>query len=189
MIRTILTLVSLVPSAFLVAKPVPVVDLDLDRYLGLWYEIARIPAEDDPQEFCINATAYYEALEDGTIGVENSCEARLLGVKLRQRIFGIAQPLSDEEAIFKLELRPLSGLIPVGNKYRRGFKVEGDYWVLEIGEDYEYALVGNPTRTNLFILSRTPKLNPESFNMLVDLAVEKHGYGDSIDDLILSRDE
>jgi len=165
------------------STPIPVQGVELDEYQGRWFEIARIPQDNDTQGRCRNTQALYEVLEDGTIGVENQCEISILGLEVKQRIFGIATPLSSDEGIFKLDLRPLSSVIPFGNKYTRGFKVEGDCWILELDLDYQYALIGNPSRTNLFVISRTPDLDPEIFLELIELASTKHGYGDSVYDL------
>ncbi|SMF19038.1 lipocalin family protein [Pseudobacteriovorax antillogorgiicola] len=166
--------------------PIPVQGLELDRYVGEWYEIARIPNSNDTQGLCRNTKAIYEPLEDGTVGVENVCDVNIFGLKLKQRIFGVAAPLSSEEAVFDLTLRPLSAYLPFGDKYYRGFAVEGDYWVLEVGENYEYALVGNPARTNLFVIARGPELDLDVYNDLLSLAAMKHGYGDRVNDLVLT---
>ena len=62
--------------------------------------------------------------------------------------------------------------------------MRGDYWVLELGADYEYALVGNPSRNSLFILARDKQIDQALFDELLDLAANKHGYGDAIDNVV-----
>ena len=84
-------------------------------------------------------------------------------------------------------MRPLTALIPFGNKYERGFKVTGKYWVLELGDDYEYALVGEPTKSNLFILSRSKRLDNTTIDMLLELAESKHGYEDAASRVIFTE--
>lgn len=165
--------------------PIPVVGLELDRYVGEWYEIASIPNGDSPFD-CRNTKAIYEALEDGTVGVENVCDTGVLGQSFKQRIYGIAAPQSAEEAIFSLTLRPLSAVIPGGNKYTRGFAVKGDYWVLELGPDYEYALIGNPSRNSLFVLARRPNMDEDLYNDLLELAETKHGYGELVEKVVIT---
>lgn len=165
--------------------PVPVVGLELDRYVGEWYEIASIPNGDSPFD-CRNTKAIYEPLRDGTVGVENVCDTGVLGQSFKQRIYGIAAPLSTEEAIFSLTLRPLSAVIPGGNKYTRGFAVKGDYWVLELGADYEYALIGNPSRNSLFVLARSSEMDEDLYIELLELAETRHGYGELVEKMVLT---
>ena len=122
-------------------------------------------------------TADYELLDDGQVGVINSCRIKLFwGLSFPWFIGGKAKAVEGEVGQFDLTLRPLSAIIPFGNKYERGFKVTGKYWVLELGDDYEYALVGEPTKSNLFILSRTKRLPQSTIDMLLELAETKHGY-------------
>ncbi len=134
--------------------------VDVARYLGRWYEIARLPQATQPS--CTAVTADYSLNEDGSIKVFNSCRiedpvnGRLI------TIAGRAAPVDASNS--KLEVEFFVGA-PKGN-----------YWVLELDADYRFALVGEPSRTSLFVLSRTPTLEPETLQKLLDLAVQKHGY-------------
>ena len=121
-------------------------------------------------------TADYELLSDGQVGVVNSCKIKIWFFEFNWFIAGKAAAVSGKPGEFKLTLRPLSALIPFGNKYEKGFAVRGDYWVLELGEHYEYALVGEPTKENLFILSREPTLPRATIEMLLERAETVHGY-------------
>ena len=156
------------------STPQPVADIDVHEYVGKWYEIAKLPTPDQPD--CGDVTAEYELLSDGQIGVVNSCQIEFLWFKFRWFIAGKAKAVVDKPGEFELTLRPLSALIPFGNRYERGFAVRGDYWVLELGDNYEYALVGDPSKTNLFVISRTPVMSQSVIDDILELAETKHGY-------------
>ncbi len=126
--------------------PLPTVNnVEVERYLGKWYEIAKYPTVF--QEGCIASTADYGLLDDGRISVLNTCrEGDLDGPE--RSIEGSAR-IVDAETNAKLKV---SFFLPI---------FEGDYWILELGdeEDYGYAVVGEPRRRSLWILSRSPQLD------------------------------
>lgn len=130
--------------------PRTVAAVDLPRYLGTWYEIARLPmwAQDNRTVSCENVTATYTARADGRIGVLNRC----------------LNALADDAP------RAASGSAYVvegssGAKLRVSFfwPFHGDYWVLGLDPDYRWAVVGEPRRRYLWILSRTPQMAPADF--------------------------
>lgn len=127
------------------ATDVTAVDhLDLDRYLGLWYEIARLPMryEDDA---ATNVTAEYSLDDDGSIRVDNRC---FDADGHPTQALGRATPAGDSPARLEVTFLPeLLRWIPF---------TKGDYWVLKVDEDYQHALVGTPDRANLWFLSRSP---------------------------------
>ena len=155
-------------------EPQPVQSIDVEQYVGRWYEIAKLPTNDQPD--CGDVTADYELLSDGQVGVTNSCTIKFFWFEFNWYIRGKAKAVTGQPGESKLTLRPLSALIPFGNKYERGFAVRGDYWVLELGDNYEYALVGDPSKENLFILSREPSLPQSTIDMLLEKAATVHGY-------------
>lgn len=121
-------------------------DLDLERYLGLWYEIARLPMrfEDDDAS---NVTAGYSLNQDGSVQVDNRC-FDAAGAPVQA--LGRATVAGDSPAQLKVTFLPeLLRWIPF---------TSGDYWVLKIDEDYQHSLVGTPDRKNLWLLARTPKI-------------------------------
>lgn len=138
--------------------------LDLERYQGLWYEIARLPNRFQDQ--CVaDTTAEYTLLESGRMRVVNRCRTSSGGF---DRAEGIARrPDPDEPARLEVRFAPrwLSWL-PV---------VWGDYHVLALGEDYDYALIGEPSRTWLWILARRPDL-PESRIRTLLAEAERQGF-------------
>ncbi len=143
------------------SEPLETVDfVDVERYLGKWYEIARLPQIFQPG--CTAVTAEYSLNDDGSVGVFNFC--RILDPErgLPISINGKAVPIDASNS--KLAVTFFNGL------------AQGSYWVLELDEDYQWALVGDPDRISLYVLSRQPELNPDTLDQLLDLAVEKHGY-------------
>ncbi len=124
-----------------------VAHVDLDRYAGRWYEIARLPTRFE--RGMSHVTAEYSRQPDGSVQVLNS--GRRTG-KLKTAT-GRAT-VADATTNAKLEV-----------SFFWPFK--GDYWVLELAPDYEWALIGEPSREYLWILSRQPRLHPEVVRNLV----------------------
>lgn len=121
--------------------------LDLDRYLGLWYEIGRLPLRWEAEE-ASDITASYSRNDDGSVRVDNRC----LG-KDGKPSQAIARATLVKGRTGQLEVSFLPELlrwIPF---------TKGDYWVLKIDEDYTVALVGTPDRKNLWLLAREPSLD------------------------------
>lgn len=122
--------------------------VDLDRYLGRWYEIARYPNRF--QRDCAGeVTATYSRREDGDIEVDNAC---LRSDGSVDRAMGIAR-VADPSTNAKLEVLfapTIIAFLPF---------VWGDYWVIDLAPDYSYAVVGEPSREFLWILSRSPSLD------------------------------
>lgn len=132
--------------------------VDLKRYLGTWYEIASYPQ--DFQEGCTATTATYSLNDDGTIAVVNRCrEGSLTG---KEKIAEGEARVVDRSTNAKLEV---SFFGPFW----------GDYWIIALGDNYEYAVVGHPSRDYLWILSRTPSLPEERYQALLT-KVEELGY-------------
>lgn len=119
-------------------------DVDPDRYLGLWYEIARLP--NSFEKNCEGVTAAYSRRPDGLIRVVNTCRVNAPDGEARVAV-GRAR-IVDEATNAKLKV---SFFGPFW----------GDYWILWLAEDYSMSLVGEPSGRYLWILSRTPTL-PEA---------------------------
>ena len=144
----------------LTVKTVPFVDLN--KYAGKWYEIARIP--NNYQNNCVsNATATYILREDGDIDVINRCKEEDGEIDEAE---GIAQ-ISDTVSNAKLKVSFVSIL---------GFHFFwGDYWIIGLGENYEFAVVGHPTRKYGWILSRTPVFSEEKLGEAFQI-LKDNGY-------------
>ncbi|UVW29283.1 lipocalin family protein [Massilia sp. H6] len=130
--------------------------LDAKRYMGTWYEIAKFP--NSFQKKCIGfTTATYRARDDGRIDVINRCR---LADGNDNVASGVArQP--EGPASPKLEVRfapAILSFLPM---------VWGDYWVIDLDADYQLAAVSEPQRDYLWILARTPKVDPASYNALL----------------------
>lgn len=135
--------------------PVAVVPrVNLARYAGTWYEIAKYPNRF--QEGCVGTTATYTPAPGGReIVVENRCrEGTLDGAE--KSIRGTARVV-DAETNAKLKVTFF-------------WPFSGDYWIIGLGEAYEYALVGTPNRRYLWILSRSPEMDETTYARLADLA-------------------
>lgn len=121
-----------------------VASIEPQAYAGLWYEIARFP--NAFEENCEGVTAEYTLRGDGRIIVRNTCREGAPGGEARVAT-GIAR-IVDPETNANLKVR--FGLSPI----------EGDYWVLDRADDYSWSLVGEPRGRFLWILARTPEIDP-----------------------------
>lgn len=129
-------------------EPVTVDFVDLERYAGTWYEIMKIP--NFFQKPCVRGTtATYTPNDDGTIGVLNRCYGEDGEVV---EASGVAEVV-DPESNAKLRV---SFVKVLGKEL-----FWGDYWVIGLGEAYDYAIVGTGNRKYGWILSRTPELSSE----------------------------
>jgi apolipoprotein D and lipocalin family protein len=139
--------------------------VDLSRYAGTWFEIARLPNRF--QEECTgNVTATYEVLEDGQIKVVNRCEKS--GGEFSEAE-GIARRASSEEPNSKLKVRfapAFLSFLPM---------VWGNYWIIDLAPDYSYAVIGEPNREYLWVLARTPSLEENLLGGILE-RVKKQGY-------------
>lgn len=124
--------------------------VDVERYMGLWYEIAAFPQRF--QKGCTGTTATYTLRSDGQVDVLNRCRKDSLDGK-KKAAKGRARVV-DAETHAKLEV-----------SFFRPFW--GDYWVIDLGEEYEYAVVGHPGRDYLWILSRTRAMDPGVYDTIV----------------------
>ena len=127
--------------------------VELKKYLGKWYEIAHLPARF--QEGCTDTTATYTLSEDGSISVLNEC---IRNGKVKQAK-GKAKVV-DKTSGAKLKVTFF-------------WPFYGDYWIMNLGKDYEYAVVGTPNRKYLWILNRTPKIDDKLFSQLIESAKSK----------------
>lgn len=157
-----LTAVSVALCAAADAPPVRAVTaLDLERYAGRWFEIARYPNRF--QGRCVrDVSAEYTLRSDGRIGVVNSCRQADGSMSRAEGIARLARPGGPASQL-KVRFAPayLSFLSAVW----------GDYWVIGLPSDYSYAVVGAPSREYLWILSRTPTLAPELYEQAIAAAV------------------
>ncbi len=144
--------------------------VDLTRYAGTWYEIARLPIW--LQRHCIDSKAIYTRRPDGAIGVHNEC---VTDTGEHDHIEGVATVV-DGATNARLT-------VVFDNFFARlfGSSRDGNYWIFALDPDYHTALVGTPDRRYLWILSRTPQLDEPTYQRLVEQAKR---FGFPVSDLI-----
>ena len=139
--------------------------IDLQRYLGTWYEIARLPNSFEKK--CVgNITATYSLLDDGDIRVINRC--RTANGEMSEAV-GLAKLASKDGPNTKLKVRfapAFLSFLPF---------VWGNYWIILLADDYRYAVIGEPDRKYLWILSRTPSIEEPLFQDILS-RVKQAGY-------------
>lgn len=138
----------------------PVSFLDLNKYMGLWYEIARF--DHSFERGLVGVTATYSFNSDGTVRVENK---------------GYKNTLDGKEKIAIGKAKTVKG-IPGQLKVSFFLWFYADYNVLLIDKNYSYVLIGSKSPDYLWILSRTPKLSAKDYKKLIDEA-KRRGYDTS----------
>ena len=130
--------------------------LDVGRYMGTWYEIAKYP--NWFQKKCTGATrADYSLMADGRVKVINRC--RTAGGELSEAN-GVAKQLGAPTSA-KLQVRfapDWLSFLPF---------VWGDYWVIDLDSQYQLVAISEPKREYLWILSRSPQVDSASYNALL----------------------
>ena len=141
-------------SAAIPVKTIP--SLDVPRYLGTWYEIAKFP--NWFQKKCVsNTKAVYSLKGDGKLKVLNSCKTASGEVSEAE---GTARQMGASDSP-KLEVRfapDWLSFVPL---------VWGDYWVIDLDSQYQVAAVSDPRREYLWVLSRTPQLDAAVYDALL----------------------
>ena len=130
--------------------------VDLSRYVGQWYEIARYPNRF--QKNCVGSKANYSLTDDGKIKVINECYDNSFSGKLRTAK-GKAWVV-DNETNAKLKVSFF-------------WPFSGDYWIIDLGQEYEYAVIGHPDRKYLWILSRSPDMDDKVYQSILAMLQEQ----------------
>jgi len=130
--------------------------VDLNRYAGKWYEIASFPQRF--QKGCHCTFAEYTVTDKGYVKVFNSCRRDSVSGKLSS-ITGKAFPVKGSNNS-KLKVQFF-------------WPFRGNYWIIELDENYSYAVVGDPGRNYLWILSRTKTMDDATYQMLLQRITEK----------------
>ena len=139
--------------------------LDIEKYLGTWYEIARY--DHSFERGLVGVTANYSMRDDGKIKVINSGYKNSLNGKFSQAVGKAKVPDPINE--------------PAKLKVSFFLFFYGDYYVMELDKDYQWALIGSSSDSYLWILSRKPQIEKELYNELLE-KLKKRGY--NIDKLI-----
>jgi apolipoprotein D and lipocalin family protein len=135
--------------------------VELDRYMGTWYEIASFPQRFEKR--CVASMATYSLRADGKVNVLNQCRNETLDRKLRTAK-GVAWVV-DKRTNAKLRVRFF-------------WPFSADYWIIDLGPNYEYAVVGHPKRTYLWILSRKWLMDPGTYQAVLQrLKAQRYDIG------------
>lgn len=134
-----------------------VLHVDLNRYIGRWYEIARYPNGFE-RKCARDVTAEYSIKSNGDIRVVNSCITSSGAVA---RSVGTAKVV-DKSTNAKLKVTFF-------------WPFYGNYWIIALGQGYHYAVVGEPSRKYLWILSRTPRI-PDDLYLQITSELASKGY-------------
>mgnify|MGYP002395963983 CR=1 FL=1 len=138
-------------------KPLETVEnVDIDKYMGKWYEIATIPQKF--QKGCHCTTAEYNLTKEGFVKVVNSCRKDSVNGPI-SRIEGKAFKTND----------------PAKLKVQFFWPFKGKYWIIDLADDYSYAVVGHPNRKYLWILSRKPVMDNDIYNSILE-SLKKQDY-------------
>ncbi|HEY1031219.1 MAG TPA: lipocalin family protein [Flavipsychrobacter sp.] len=127
--------------------------VDINKYMGKWHEIASFPQRF--QKGCSCTVAEYSLKPNGKVSVKNSCTAE---GKLKKST-GTAT-VKDKKTNAKLAVRFF-------------WPFTGKYWIIDLADDYSYAVVGHPNRKYLWILSRKPAMDPDVYTGIVERAKAK----------------
>ena len=147
------------------ADPVVVPAVDYSRYVGFWYEIGHYP--NFFQTECVRSTAEYAALEDGRVSVLNTCYRE---EKSPTSIKGVAYAENAAE--------------PAKLKVDFGLPFLGDYWIIDLDPEYQWAVVSGPGKKSLFILARQA---PMSDAVLQPILARLAAQGFDLDKIIYDK--
>jgi apolipoprotein D and lipocalin family protein len=158
----------------LVSQPQTVEKVDLERYLGQWFEVARLPNRF--QDLCkSNVNATYSRTKEGSIRVENRC---VNDAGLVKEAIGEARSVDSTDSKLEVRFAPSwLAWLPM---------VWGDYWVLDLASDYSSALIGSPDRKFLWVLSRSPQLPKVKLDALLAKAKDQ-GFDAAAVELTLQK--
>ncbi|MGO9834506.1 MAG: lipocalin family protein [Polyangiaceae bacterium] len=131
-------------------------DVDLSRFQGKWYEIARLPRITETD--CYGTTAFYTAGSGGGLQLVHQCNVGSTTGPLNTISMVATVPNASVPAKLALSVGGYSG----------------DYWILEVGPSYEYAVIGHPSRSYFWILSRAPTLDPATLQGVLGRAESGH---------------
>jgi apolipoprotein D and lipocalin family protein len=158
--KSILTLLTMMIFSSVHSQKTPSVvsTVDLNRYKGKWYEIARLPNYFERKLKCTSAS--YTLREDGKITVMNAGNY-ITDPQKTSSIKGVAW-IPDKNSPAKLKVQFF-------------WPFSGDYWIMYLDKDYFYVLVGDPSHKYLWILAREKKMDEPTYRMLLQKAID-NGY-------------
>jgi apolipoprotein D and lipocalin family protein len=164
----LVTLFFLIFTSFAMSQTLQTVPfVDLNKYAGKWYEIASIPQFF--QKGCHGTTAEYTLTDKGYVIVENRCN--------KDSIHGKQTYIKGKAFVVEN-----SGNAKLKVQFFWPFK--GKYWIIDLADDYSYAVVGNPNRKSLWILSRTAMMNDITYQQIIS-RIKENGF--DISKIVLTK--
>lgn len=164
----LVTLFFLIFTSFAMSQTLQTVPfVDLNKYAGKWYEIASIPQFF--QKGCHSTTAEYTLTDKGYVIVENRCN--------KDSIHGKQTYIKGKAFVVEN-----SGNAKLKVQFFWPFK--GKYWIIDLADDYSYAVVGNPNRKSLWILSRTAMMNDITYQQIIS-RIKENGF--DISKIVLTK--
>lgn len=133
--------------------------VDLNRYLGKWYQFAYYPNSFQPKD-CGLTVAEYTLDKKGKILVKNTCFEDAAGKKVKKQATGKAYPIDRSNSKLKVSFF---------------FPFKGDYWIVKLADDYRYSVVSDPKKKYLWILTRSKELSKTDYNEIMDF-LRKGGW-------------
>jgi apolipoprotein D and lipocalin family protein len=130
--------------------------VDLQRYQGTWYEIASFPQRFQKGCHCTSAT--YTATQEDFVVVENRCRK---------------DSINGEESYIKGKAYIVENSNNAKLEVEFFWPFKGDYWIIDLDKDYQYAVVGHPNREYLWILSRTPQMSDSLYTEITKRIADK----------------
>lgn len=136
--------------------------VDLNRYLGKWYQIAYYPNSFQPKD-CGLTVAEYSLDKKGKIIVENTCYQDKAGSIIKKRANAKAWTVDGSNSKLKVSFF---------------WPFRGDYWIVKLGENYSYSVVSDPQQKYLWILARNPVMDRATYKDISSW-LDKNGWRSS----------
>lgn len=133
--------------------------VELNRYLGKWYQIAYYPNSFQPKD-CGLTVAEYSLGKKGKIIVENTCYQDKAGTVVKKKATAKAWTVDSSNSKLKV---------------RFFWPFTGDYWIVKLGENYSYSVVSDPKQEYLWILARYPEMSKAAYKEITDW-LDKNGW-------------
>jgi apolipoprotein D and lipocalin family protein len=133
-----------------------VLSVDLEKYMGKWYEIASFPQRF--QKGCHGTTAEYTLNDKGSVTIENKC--------FKDSVDGKVSSIKGKAFVVEN-----SGNSKFNIQFFWPFK--GKYWIIDLADDYSYAVVSHPTKKYLWILSRNPFMDDTTYLSIITKLKDK----------------
>src|SRR5574338_1106 len=150
-ITAVFALITAVPAQSNAQTMQTVPSVDLKKYAGKWYEIASFPQR--VQRNCHCTTAEYTLSDKGYVIVVNRCRK---------------DSVTGREVSIKGKAFVVKGSNNSKLKVQFFWPIRGKYWIIDLADDYSYAVVSHPNKKYLWILSRTPSMDPKLYQQILD---------------------